>query len=76
MAGQRRFHLDHRWPDVAKLETIRKKRGESMVDFARSLCISLSTYHDFVRAVRKPRAIVMRLADYLEKDLPAPKKGK
>lgn len=66
MAGKRKFHLSHRWSGVAKLEKIRKKRGQSMAAFARSLCISLSTYHDFVRAVRKPRPIVIRLAEMLE----------
>jgi transcriptional regulator with XRE-family HTH domain len=66
VAGPKKFHLDHENPDVVRLERIRKKRGLSMVQFARELCVSFSSYHEIIRGVRKPRRILMRVAELLD----------
>jgi transcriptional regulator with XRE-family HTH domain len=67
MAGRKVFRPRHPNPNVARLERLRKLRGESMARFAKQLGISWRAYQAFVLGTRQPRLSVMRVAELLEK---------
>jgi len=75
MAGRKVFHVRHHNADVARLERLRKRRGESMTLFAKTLGISWRVYQGFVRGERTPKPVIMRVAELVEKyETPARRK--